>query len=407
LAKTINGASGSSTASTANTTQYWFPLGSMETGTTESQKQIILRSTGTISNIRVAITANSIASGTTTFKLRKNAASGNGSVTITASTTGVYEDTTNTDTIAAGDKICFMTTPGAATGTITLSNVGYTFDATNASDACSKLAVSKALSVSTSAVTRYYTLSGECVDKATESEAQCRQRKAGTFKNLTVQVTTNTRTTATTYSTRKGGVTQNLTLSVGSSTTGFFEDTTHSDTVAAGEDWNYIQVYGTGATAFVTQHIAVDFFSTASIGQCLAGRTTGITYNANDALFDALCGRNTGGGTESFTQSKARAAYTFSELSIAVTTNTITASTAFRLRVNGANGNQLATVTSSGTGVFSDSTNTDTVAIGDNVNYGIVCGATGTSMAVRQMSVWTLVSSVTIPQTVYVEWEEA
>ena len=105
MAKTLLGwAVGSSTvASTANTTQYWYPIGSgsVAADTTETNKQIIFRNAGVISNFYVVLSSNGV-TGTTTFTIRKNATTDLTS-TVSFTGTGEAEDTTHTDSVAAGD----------------------------------------------------------------------------------------------------------------------------------------------------------------------------------------------------------------------------------------------------------------------------------------------------------------
>ena len=52
-------------------------------------------------------------------------------------------------------------------------------------------------------------------------------------------------------------------------TTGWFEDTTHSDAIAAGDDFNYSIVTGSGAGNFVIDYIAVDYVSVDGYGQLI------------------------------------------------------------------------------------------------------------------------------------------
>ena len=403
MVKTIEIASTVDTLTTANTTQYWQPQGSLSVSTTEADQQIIFRTPGVISNIFVTLFANTVAA-TSTWRLRKNTANGNGVISVTSSGTGNFEDVTNIDTIAAGDLVAISSAPGAATGVMTADTLGHHFSSTSATDTtCTRLACSKPLSISVTAATRYHTIAGELTDTSTESNAKNRMRKAGTLKNMAVKVKTNTRSTASTFRTRKNAANGALTVTVASSGTGVFEDTANNDTVSAGEDWNYQEVLGTGATAFLLQYIAVDFVSTAGIGMLICTWNTGISYGSNSTGFEAVGGRLADNGNDTGQLMKARAPFQFSELTCNILTNTITASTTCKLQKNQADATQVVTIGASSTGVFSDSTHVDTVAPGDNLSYKTVRGATGTSMGIQQIAMW---STVLLPQTVYVEWEE-
>ena len=65
-------------------------------------------------------------------------------ITIPAGTTGVFEDTTNTDTIAAGDEYNLRSVTGAG-GTLTIGALSVIFNATT--NCVSKL-ISRGMSIS-------------------------------------------------------------------------------------------------------------------------------------------------------------------------------------------------------------------------------------------------------------------
>src|SRR2546429_655806 len=65
--------------------------------------------------------------------------------------------------------------------------------------------------------------------------AQRTVRPAGVSSNLYVRITANTIAASSTLTFQKGGVNQTQTITIGSTATGEFEDTTHSDTLAAAD----------------------------------------------------------------------------------------------------------------------------------------------------------------------------
>lgn len=74
-------------------------------------------------------------------------------------------------------------------------------------------------------------------------------------------------------------------------------------------------------------------------------------------------------------QYRTRVATTFSNLRIRVSANGNTNSSTFTFQINGSNGNQTVTIpASSGAGDFEDTTNVDTVAVNNLVNYLLVTG---------------------------------
>lgn len=90
-----------------------------------------------------------------------------------------------------------------------------------------------------------------------------------------------------------------------------------------------------------------------------------------------------------------RSAGTYSNLSVNIPTSTLASTISFRFRKNGANGNQVITVTGGASGYFTDASNTDSVVSGDKINYSAVGGAGsgGQSCTVDQLN--TLFKSTT------------
>lgn len=76
---------------------------------TELNIQSPLASAGILERMAVQINANGQA-GITIWKIRINGVDGNQTISIPASTTGFFQDVTNTDTIAVGDLVCYQNT---------------------------------------------------------------------------------------------------------------------------------------------------------------------------------------------------------------------------------------------------------------------------------------------------------
>src|SRR5690349_17266000 len=91
----------------------------------ESNAQITRRVPGVESNLYIRVNTND--RGTSTLRFRINGGDGNQVVSITASTTGEFEDTSNTDTIAAGDLTDYQITGGAGGTTLTFGIVSTLF----------------------------------------------------------------------------------------------------------------------------------------------------------------------------------------------------------------------------------------------------------------------------------------
>ena len=92
--------------------------------TTESRSQKTARSSFTAKNMFVYVSAHGASSGVNIY-LRKNGANSALTVSIAASTTGVFEDTTNTVDYVATDTYNWFIDHGGGAGSITLTIVGF------------------------------------------------------------------------------------------------------------------------------------------------------------------------------------------------------------------------------------------------------------------------------------------
>lgn len=59
-----------------------------------------------LSKLRVTVGTNGLVGGSQVFTLRKNGADGASTITVPVTTTGLFEDATHSDTLAAGDLVC-------------------------------------------------------------------------------------------------------------------------------------------------------------------------------------------------------------------------------------------------------------------------------------------------------------
>lgn len=91
---------------------YWLQAYS----TTEASFQQVVPVSMILSDASVAMQVNSVASNST-MKVRVNGADGNQSVSITASTTGWFTDSSGTDELSGGELVCYEITRGSTSGT--------------------------------------------------------------------------------------------------------------------------------------------------------------------------------------------------------------------------------------------------------------------------------------------------
>lgn len=121
--------SGINGAIAAATTTYYPIGGDQNVNATESLIQLRANVPHVASNLECHLSLNTVtAASTLTF--RKNGGNGNQSVSITASTTGFFEDTVNTDTILTADELDYQLTTGATGTSLTMNTIGYLITAT-------------------------------------------------------------------------------------------------------------------------------------------------------------------------------------------------------------------------------------------------------------------------------------
>jgi hypothetical protein len=341
--------------------------------TPETDVQTLVRNAGTLSKLIVNLPSNG--GGTTViFRTRKNAANGNQLVTFTSGASGVLEDTSNTDTVAAGDKINHVTDASAGAAAFTGSFISNIYDATTNTSQLLVLGGSHA--VATASTTWYGNLNGSLnAAQTTEASVKFRIRESETLAKLGVYVSANARTTNTIFKSRKNGADGTLTLTFGSTVTGWLEDTTHSDTLAAGDDANYAYVTSTGTQTLTLKTIKTEAVSTTSDSPLICARNTVVTQAEPLTRYYFISGSITAISTEVDVRLKVREAFTISELNILITLNGIGAASTLTLRKSGAAGNNTVSITSSGTGLFNDTTHTDVLTSTSEICYQLVTPA--------------------------------
>ena len=132
------------------------------------------------------------------------------------------------------------------------------FESSTTTDTVCRLSTSgSAANYTTASVSRYNGIvGGQTASAGSEIQNKCKIRKAATGKNLAVYVSANARTTDTLVRTRKNATNGACLITIGPGATGWFEDTTNSDTLAVGDDYDVVTVTGTGTeTMAVTKHI--------------------------------------------------------------------------------------------------------------------------------------------------------
>lgn len=385
----IRNITGMGTAATygANLTRF-APIGGATTAiTTETASQITYESAGVLSNLFIFVATNTV-SAASTFRTRKNIANGAQSTSITASTTGIFEDNANTDSVVAGDEVNYSLVTGATGTSMTISQMATLFTATT-NTTKKHASVVAGGSFSTASTTVFVPTAGVHITPATtEANVQYKSRIAGTINNFFVHISSNARTATTTVFSRKNTANGNLTVSIGSTATGFFEDLTHSDTIATGDLINRAFTTGAGTQNIIIDVIAAEFTTTTGSSIFTAGSVSSTTVVANNTVFAAADGQSsTQGVAEARSANKPQFSFTAANLQFFVTANTITASSTFSLRQNSGSSGISASIASSTTGIFEDLVNTAAIAATDLINYQLLIGATGANIQFSTMAI--------------------
>lgn len=243
---------GTSLGGTANTINTFYSAlcgGGLGGNTTEANAQFKNKNTATLQNLALNVTVNTSAAAT--VKTRKNGADGNQSITISSGATGTMEDNTNTDSISSGDLINTSINVTAVTAlTITYIAVEYLSTASKS--------IMAANSGGASANQTNYTIpAGQNTTSTTEANAINQAQAAFTASFFESYVPANGVTASSTFRFRKNTANGNMNFSVGSGATGYFEDNTNTDSIAANDNFNYAVVAGATGTTMTIRNMGI------------------------------------------------------------------------------------------------------------------------------------------------------
>ena len=307
------------------------------------------------------------------------------SVSITASTTGYFQDLTHSDTIAAGDKWNWQITTGATGTSLTFKQVSVIFKANT--NTYTQLMVLLAATYADN-TTHFEVLNGTGNGTVTvEANVKNRILESASLKNGFANITANDVTLASTIQTRKNAANGTVAISVTGSTTGFFEDTSHTDSTTSGDDWDWTIVVPSvsGSHSITVRSVGLGYESTGGISLLMG--CGGGTAAQNSSTFYAA-GTILGSQTEANQQIHIDEALTWSNATLYITANGIAAGnfTTFKTRKNTADGNQSVSINGGATGVFTDSTHTDPLISGDLIDYDVLTPAVIGSITIQQVT---------------------
>jgi hypothetical protein len=368
--------------STATTVTYWNIIGYADRTPNATDKEIPILRDGTLSKLSVKINSSSLTGGATYTLLKNGSPTGLTVSSVSANQTGTFEDLTHSVSVTAGDKFVLKHDPGATTGTNTIAYIQLVFEPTDVSTKTVSFfgnTHGSTRSISTASTTWYYSINGYMDTlNTTESNAQVEMQVSGTFKNFTVKVLSNARTTNTTFTLRKNGADTGIILTFGSTEATTKSDTTNSVTVVAGDLLDIEITTSTGTGTLALASMSIEFENTTSpnglskhIGHnlILAAQARNQTlYCAFEGYFDLI-------STEANAKMKmVDSGFTAKNLGVNIRVNSVASTSNLILRVNGADSTLNVPITSTQTGFLEDITHSVSIAQGDDVNYKFAIG---------------------------------
>lgn len=384
-----------------NATYYMSPVRLLETTTADDRTRLPLRLAGTLSNLYVYVSSNTVTVDSTVVTVQLNGTPTSITVSYGSDQTGIKEDTTNTAAVAATDLLDYkIVVPSeAGTNNIIFRIMHLQFAPTDSSKSLQLLGAVQTANFSTASTTWFFVPMGN-TNTSLVSEttgAKYRVRQTMTASNLYAYVGANARTTDTTIRTRVNGANgaQSLTYSAGQ--TGVKEDTSNTDSLAAGNDYDYSMTTSTGTETLTISHISTQVISTDKKFPLLAGANGGQSINFNSTQYGAVSTGAAGTiSTQIQTQSLPRFNFTASELGAYVSANTIaTDPTVVALEINGTASALTFSYNAAQTGLKNDSVHTATVTGGtDEINYIVTTPNTSGSLTFRW---WSFVAEDTSP----------
>ena len=259
----IGWSTGTSGARSFNTTYYDTLGGYPLYLTTEAGSQYTLRNNCVLSNLCVTVKSNSV-NGASTVRTRVNGGNGALSVSIGAATSGVFEDAVNTDNIISGNEANFCTVTGGAAGVMVIHCENVKCNNTKKLLVCA---------CSQTSFTAYNPIEGLLSTTGALADLKLKCLTPTKFKNLIVNIPTNTGAGGQVHTDLTTLIPGNLTVTIPASTTGIFEDNTNSDTLTTSDYLTFHMGIGGNVTityAGVEQNDATKPFPDSGISRKLA-----------------------------------------------------------------------------------------------------------------------------------------
>lgn len=327
--------------------------------------------------------------------LMQNQASTTLSVTYSVGQSGIKENTTTTITVAATDEINYV--GNTADPSFRVNLLGTRFNPTSPANMILTLVSARSsagVSVNTGS-TIYCAANGELLGTTNEDVTKFSAGKAMTAAKLYTYLSSNGAMGTTTCRTRVNGVNGNQSTAYTAGQTGAKEDTTNTDDISIGDDFNYsVDVSGMAGMSTI-KSLCVHLYklsvtSATTFYPLMASSTDGIGVAFNTTTYCGCAGDLLFTTTEADTQLRPRFTMTIGNIGAYVSANTIaTSASNIYLRDNGVDSSVSVSYNAGQTGLKSDSTLTATItSASDKMNYKVATPNTSGTLTITWIGIF-------------------
>lgn len=393
MAKTLAGAAGVAVVFSPSGVQYFVVASAANTASRINEAPTLrtIYDDITVADLTVTSSANSLTTASSVITIRKNGVDTALSVTIPPGTTGEFTDSSNSVSFTSGDTISGKMAIDAG-GAGTMTTRGAVVSITKTTGALALLGASGQATYTPATTVWPSSFSGGVATSAiTENTVQTTARGSGIIDKLQAYCSVNTRVTDSTIVVRKNSANGNGVVTIPAGLTGWFMDTTNSDSFVDGDTFGFAIIGGgTGATDLTIQGVLADYTATGSelktpflMGSNIATAASSTTANTSTPPLGEIT--FAGGTAPRFTLPYDAV---LSDLHIYLSTNPSTVDRTLSLNVEGTPTALAITLpASSGAGFFTDLVNTADVTAGEDIAVGITGSPSGT-LRTRFIAMW-------------------
>jgi hypothetical protein len=329
----------------------------------------------------------------TSLRSRINGDYGNQEVTIPAGETGVFRDTTNTDTLNDGDLFDWEISSSGGES-IVINAIGSVMESPNGSTILCASRVNAGADLH-QGQTQYLTVMGmlavtESEDTSPDKEDRSKYRieTATTLSNFRLVIGENTIDADTTYTLRKNGTDTELAIIVPAKATGAFEDATHAVDFTPGDYLSYQAVSGSsGGTNARIYCCSIQVKSSSITRQTGFGLVTPRhrQFSGTTRYYPIEGGNRTeppGEQEEADVQIAAQVHGDVRNMAVRIYTNNLDGEAIFKLRINGRDTKLSVTVPAGNTGFFQNKKEEVKISPSDLIDWKVTTRGTKGSITV-------------------------